>query len=93
MSGTTEFSVAGSIRTGSLTLEISGQVAHDKKSTASVSVYTPETLSLTDAECEILAIDVRPGAIWASFNCSRLASPPTTVCAGQGFVVLENCDS
>jgi hypothetical protein len=86
------FSVSGSVRAGNLTFDVvDGQVPSSGTGKGTISVYTPETYDLQDTACDIVGIDVKAGAIWASFNCQNLAKPPSTVCGAKGFFVFQNC--
>jgi hypothetical protein len=68
---------------------------------AAVSLSTPaigaSVASPPDTPCSLTVIatsngpEVHPGAIWASFVCTKLSGTPNPICAATGEFVLENC--
>jgi hypothetical protein len=73
-----------------------GTLGRNDSGTGGVSVYTPQLLAIftSSSACAIAVLDqqVKPGSIWATFDCPEVASPPSGLCRLQGTVVLENCD-
>jgi hypothetical protein len=103
--GSSTFSFSGEYTQGdSLSLSISsGTIGADGKGTALISIYNSTKLStaLTSpgATCTIDAakgannnFQVKPGSMWAAFNCAAVDAPPSDSCSADGFFVLENCD-
>jgi hypothetical protein len=97
--GSGTFSVSGSIQYGSTSFTIlGGSVTAGASGTGQVSVYTAETGSLSSASGTPCTFDVtggslqiKPGSMWAEFNCPTLETTPAVACAASGVVILENC--
>ncbi len=72
-----------------------GSVDPDGTGSTDVNFYTPQlsTNFSSAAPCSVTVEDqqVKPGAIWASFQCAQVESPPSGLCGLQGVVVFENC--
>ncbi|HTA93057.1 MAG TPA: hypothetical protein VK745_25940 [Polyangiaceae bacterium] len=73
-----------------------GSVGPDGTGSTDVNFYTPQlsTDFSSATPCSVTVEDqqVKPGAIWASFQCAQVESPPSGLCGLQGVVVFENCD-
>jgi hypothetical protein len=79
-----------------------GVLSADLEGTATVTVIDSRRLSgpLTSTEpCTVSAakearntFQVKPGSMWGQFTCAAVAAPPSTSCATQGYLVLENCE-
>jgi hypothetical protein len=101
VTGNGPFSFSGSIKATTTTGEAidivfaNGVVGADFTGTADISFYAPELTNdfRSTAPCAITVEDeqVKGGAIWASFHCPQIASPPSGLCGLSGTVVLENC--
>lgn len=94
--GTTTFAFAGRISQAGSTFDLSeGTLAADKKGVARITLSNSEhlasSLSSPVASCTIEALQVQPGAMWATFNCPSVESPPSDSCGAKGTFVLENC--
>jgi hypothetical protein len=95
------FGFSGSIRaltgTGDLisVTFANGTVGPDFAGTADISLYAPQLSSTfsSAAPCAIAVLNqqVKPGSLWATFSCPRIASPPSGLCGLSGVVVFENC--
>jgi hypothetical protein len=99
VSGDSLFDVTGSIEFGSTSFVIMGEVTAGSTGSATVSAYTPDTGALTSPSTNLCTIDVSTsplqvdsGAIWASFDCPTLETPPSTACGASGVFILENCE-
>jgi hypothetical protein len=71
-----------------------GQVGADLDGTAHVSIYTPKLGgSFVGQACtvQVIAKQIKGGAMWASFSCPTLALLPSGLCAASGVFVFENC--
>jgi hypothetical protein len=81
-------------------LTLSGTIdAATKQGTATASVYTPESLGLaSDPEmpCTLDAsnppLEVKPGTLYATFECEALMAAPSTACGAQGVILIEFCE-
>jgi hypothetical protein len=101
VTGTGPFSFSGSIKATTASGAIidiafaNGVVSADFTGTVDVSLYIPqlttEFRSATPCAISVENKQVKGGAIWASFNCPQIASPPSGLCGLSGVVVLENC--
>jgi hypothetical protein len=63
---------------------------------ADVSVYTPQLSatfsSATSCTITILEGQIKGGAMWASFDCPQIQSPPSGLCGiGSSTIVFQNC--
>lgn len=103
--GSSTFSFSGKLRQGdSVSLDISsGTMGADGKGTALIGIHNAMKLSsaLTSPgpTCTVQAVkgqnnalQLKPGSMWASFDCNAVDAPPTDSCSADGFFVLENCD-
>ena len=59
----------------------------------------PYNVNKDTAACTINAakadgnnFQVRPGSMWASYDCTSVESQPSSSCASDGFFVFENCE-
>ena len=78
----------------------SGTVNSNGTGTGSISLTTAgvgaTVVSPIDAPCTLSVIapvaqNLKPGALWARFECPRLVSAPSLTCSASGELVLENC--
>jgi len=72
-----------------------GSIAEDGTGSADVTFYSPQlAAAFAGTACSVTVEDqqVKPGSIWASFQCPQIASPPSGACALHGVLVFENCD-
>jgi hypothetical protein len=104
--GSSSFTFSGRISLGGKALEVSnGTLGADKKGTARVTLTKSSTpgfsnsLSSEPAGCQIDAapangnnFQVKPGSMWAHFNCPAVMHEPSDYCKADGFFVFENCD-
>lgn len=97
------FNVSSSISGNGISFSLTGTVAASGEGSASVSVYAPllggTFASPAATPCTLTAVptsagvQVKPGAMWATFNCPTIAGQPSTMmCRLQGELVVENCD-
>lgn len=100
--GSSSFTFGGRIASGVSLIEISdGTLANNMTGTARINIANGSKLStsLTSpaADCKITVVtnsrgtQVRPGSIWASFECPSLEHQPGDACSAKGVFVLENC--
>ena len=81
-------------------LNLSGTIdAATKQGTATVSVFTPESLGLTsdpEMPCTLDAssppLEVNPGVLYATFECDALMAAPSTLCGAKGVILIEHCE-
>ena len=104
--GGPSFTLEGTIKLGSRALSISnGTIGDNKKGTARITLRASGNpgfsgaLSAPSANCAIDAaaapgnnFQVKPGSIWARFQCPSIEQAPSDFCQADGFFVLENCD-
>ena len=102
--GAGSFTFSGSIQARSKendTVNLSmtnGVINADKTGTATLSVFTPglgASYSSDMGTCQVTAIDVRAGALWAKINCPKISESSTATSCIVGTTttfVLENCD-
>ena len=73
-----------------------GEIGSDYRGTATVTVFTPQlgAAFASSQPCTITVINqqVKNGAIWATFSCPQVSSPPSGLCAASGTIVFENCN-
>jgi len=72
-----------------------GTIGADYTGTADVGVYSPELSGIFASVACTMTVEneqVKPGALWAAFQCPAITSPPSGLCAVQGVVVFENCE-
>jgi len=100
------FTLDGTIQLGNKALTISsGTIAENKKGTARITLQDSGTpgfsgaLSSPSANCVIDAapaagnnFQVKPGSIWAHFQCPSVEQSPSGYCQAEGYFVLENCN-
>jgi hypothetical protein len=100
------FTVEGTIKLGAKSLSISnGTIGDNKKGTARITLQDSAmpgfsgALSAPTASCVIDAaaaagnnFQVKPGSIWAHFECPSVEQAPSGYCKAEGFFVLENCN-
>ncbi|HKO47162.1 MAG TPA: hypothetical protein VJV79_05535 [Polyangiaceae bacterium] len=75
--------------------------ADEQTGTATISVYTPELADVfhsTEGGCtvSVVAQNVKPGSLWATFSCPSVSSSSTGAACGIGAIstfVLENCEA
>lgn len=97
--GSGTFNVSASIAYSGVTFTIlGGTVTSGGTGTASMSVYTPETFSISSPSSTPCTLDVsmgdlqaQPGSMWATFRCASLETAPGTACSADGVIVIENC--
>ncbi len=77
----------------------SGVVDASGKGTANVSVFTtrlgnPFNNGATPCTITVLQSQVKPGSIWATFECASIVNPPDQTCgvSAESTIVFENCD-
>ncbi len=104
VSGGSSFTFSGRVVLGGKALSISsGTLGPDKKGTAQVTLTNTASLSGSLASpapnCVVNAaadgsnrFQVKPGSMWASFNCPSVEASPNEYCTASGVFVLENCD-
>jgi hypothetical protein len=71
----------------------------DGSGTASAAISSPSvgSVSTNAIPCTLSVVrtntglQVKPGAIWATFNCPEVVDPPSTNCQAYGEFVFENC--
>jgi hypothetical protein len=98
-SGNASFAFEGEISTSARSFKIEGGVIADHYGTARITVADATRLSSPlaspAANCIIDtssgALQAKPGAIWAHFDCDMLEHQPSDACAAEGYFVLENC--
>ena len=101
--GGPQFTVGTGIRQGAVAFNLNGSVnGSNGQGTGTISVQTPDLADLFTSEpngCTITAVQtaqgfqVKPGAMWATYNCPMVKGPlMSQVCRLQGDVVIENCD-
>jgi len=102
VSGSSSFTFSGRIQGDVPVLEISdGVLSNNMTGTARISVSNgaklSTALSSAAADCTISVVtnskgvQVRPGSMWATFNCPALLHDPSDGCSARGTFVLENC--
>ncbi len=97
--GKSSFSVSGSMRKGSVSFQINGQVPKvgGGDGTASISSFdstSGATMDSTDnPACTVTPIEIAGGRIWAHYVCPGFINTdsPSTYCQADGFFVFENC--
>jgi len=52
---------------------------------------TPDTPCSLQVVSTADGLKIKPGAIWARFNCAKLINVPSPICAAYGEFILENC--
>ncbi|MEZ4222683.1 MAG: hypothetical protein R3B13_17205 [Polyangiaceae bacterium] len=96
------FDVTGIISRAGISFGIQGKVAADGTGTADVTYFDPASAitlkSPASTPCQLSAPQastVSAGRIWAGIQCPGLAgeATPALYCAGQGHLILENCDT
>jgi hypothetical protein len=102
VAGGPQFNVATSISGGGISFNMNGSVSSAGTGTATIGMYAPELagqFSSPAGGCTVTAVQtsegfqVKPGAMWASFNCPTIVGQlATEICRLQGEVVIENCD-
>lgn len=103
VSGTSSFTFEGSLQLGRLALKITnGVLGDDKTGTADITVTDGQNLSgslTSPAPCSIDAtttsdqtFQIKPGSMWAGFDCPSVEQAPSESCAASGIFVLENCE-
>jgi hypothetical protein len=101
--GGPQYTVSAGVRQGAVSFSMTGSVnGTNAQGTATISVQTPDLADLFQSAsnaCTLTAvttaqgIQVKPGAMWATYNCPMVQGPlATQVCRLQGDVVIENCD-
>jgi hypothetical protein len=90
-------SLHGTTSTGDpVTLVLTDGTLAGNEGTANLSFFAPQLASQftssTPCRVSVVAGQVKPGSIWASFSCDVLSSPPSGLCSASGVFVLENCD-
>jgi len=97
------FTFEGQIQLGAKALTIkNGQLGTDHQGAATISLtdtsHLPTTLTSFLMGCSVDAstaldghLQVKPGSMWASFQCATVEAPPSDLCAAEGLFVLENC--
>ena len=103
-----QFEFSGSISAPSsdaslISISFSNGVVSGENGTADVSVYTPQLLATFGSPVvapampcsfQIVNGQIKGGAMWATFTCPDIESPPTGACGilqGLSAVVLEKC--
>ena len=102
VAGGPQFSVATSISGNGMSFNLNGSVSSAGTGTATIGLYASELASQFSSPpggCTVTAIQtaqgfqVKPGAMWAKFECPTITGQiATEVCRLQGEVVIENCD-
>jgi len=104
--GKTSFTLKGTVKQGTKSLAISnGTIGDNKKGTARITLRDAGNpgfsgaLSSPSATCTIDAapaagnnFQVKPGSIWAHFECPSVEQAPSDYCKADGYFVFENCD-
>lgn len=101
--GSSSFSFEGSLGLGPVELRIAnGMLGVDKTGIADVVLVDPRNFQgslMSTASCSIDAatspgqnFQVKPGSMWASFDCPSVEQAPDVSCAASGIFVLENCE-
>jgi hypothetical protein len=105
VSGSGPFTVSGQIASDpkGLSFVVSGaNVSADGTGTANIAISSrssPGSVATIATPCTLTVVktstglQVKPGAIWATFVCPKLEDPPGTSCFAFGEFVLENCRS
>jgi hypothetical protein len=102
VSGASTYSFEGSMQQAGRSLTIkNGLLSASEKGTADVTVEDAHALPsrlASSQPCVVSAapasdnnFQIRPGSMWASFECPTLEAAPSTSCKAEGFFVLENC--
>jgi hypothetical protein len=95
------FNVSTSVSGNFMSFNLTGSLPASGPGTATIGVSMPELASkfFSSSACTLTAIQtsqgvqVKPGAMWASFNCPMVTGEiASEVCRLQGEVVIENCD-
>ena len=102
VAGGPQFNVATSISGGGMSFNMNGSVSSAGTGTATISLYNSDLagqFSSAAGGCTVTPIQtgqgfqVKPGAMWAAFNCPMIVGQlATEICRLQGEVVIENCD-
>jgi hypothetical protein len=91
------WNVSGTLSQGDVLFSLSGSLT-DTGGTAQIST-THSQNNLTDPACNIAIVapnqgQIKPGAIWAGFDCKAFGDPSTgqtAPCEATGKFIFENC--
>jgi hypothetical protein len=94
--GESTFTLEGSITLQGKAFDVQdGTVGIDKKGVARITLSETEHLSGSFSSpgpnCSIEAMQIQPGAVWATFSCPAIERAPSDYCGAHGTFVLENC--
>ena len=103
VSGNLRFSFEGTLRLGSVSLEIqNGTLGDDRLGSADIAVRDAQNFAgalASPTPCSIDAMtgagqyfQVKAGSMWAAFDCPSVEQAPSDFCAASGVFVLENCE-
>lgn len=103
VSGKGPFSVSAKIENGKQVRFNISNGTIDKATgtgTFSASLYTPDTLGLSSdpqTPCRFELdpsppYEVKPGTLYAQWNCPLMTAAPSTGCSASGTIVLEYCE-
>jgi hypothetical protein len=102
-SGSSSFSITGSMHQGAVTLTMDGSVPQadfnaGKTGMGNVNLITSSTighpLAPVDSDsCVFTPVEVAAGRVWSKFDCPLLqaSGQQNTYCGATGFFVFENC--
>ena len=103
VSGTSTFAFEGVLEQAGRSFELSnGVLSVDRRGSADITLVDSQLLPtafLSSTPCTVDAVkspfnnfQVKPGSMWARFDCAVVEAAPGAACAANGFVVFENCD-
>lgn len=95
--GGESFSVNGVLSTATMGFSIQSQGAFGPSGGKAFVSSSHDQHNLQDPNCDITVVpnqgEIKPGAIWANFNCPAFGDPTTGEfnCTASGKVLFENC--